>query len=66
MGLSSPRVADVADALSFAAVPDRSRAATPILLTSSALLAASAFAVPARSGASRSSSPAMPTSVKSA
>ena len=58
--------ADVADGLYSAAAAGRSRAATRSLSAAPALLAASAFAPSARSGASRSSSPAMPTRVKRA
>ena len=67
-GRASPcrRGADVAGGLSSAAAAGRSRAATPSLSAASALSAASVFAPSARSGASRSSSPAMPTRVKRA
>lgn len=58
-----PRGAAVAEAPASAAGAGRSWAGTP---ASSALVSASAFARSARSGASRSSSSAMPTRVKSA
>jgi hypothetical protein len=63
MGFSLPRGAAIAEVPASDAGGGRSWASMP---ASSALVAASAFAPSAKSGASRSSSPAIPTRVKSA